>query len=98
MADLYSRLADMSLLRRAWHLARNDARSDFMFDSDRFGDVAFDLRGAFSGNRARPPSWFLYGLLHDRERGLDQVKSLFLGFREDVLLERRFSGSGPHGI
>jgi hypothetical protein len=33
---------------------------------------------------------FLYGLLHDRERGLEQVKSLFRDFREDALLERFF--------
>ncbi|MCL4821452.1 MAG: RNA-directed DNA polymerase [Vicinamibacteria bacterium] len=43
MADLYDQLSSIALLRRAWHLARNDARTDFMFDTFRFADFAFDL-------------------------------------------------------
>jgi len=41
--DFYDKLSDLSLLRRAWHLARNDSRTDFMFDPYRFSDFAFRL-------------------------------------------------------
>ncbi|MBY0522793.1 MAG: RNA-directed DNA polymerase [Gemmataceae bacterium] len=42
-ADLYQKLSHPNLLRRAWHLARNDSRTDFMFDPFRFSDFAFRL-------------------------------------------------------
>ncbi len=42
-ANLYKRLYDLDLLRRAWHLARNDSRTDFMFDPYRYADFAFSL-------------------------------------------------------
>jgi hypothetical protein len=41
--DFYDKLSDLSLLRRAWHLARNDSRTDFIFDPYRFSDFAFRL-------------------------------------------------------
>ena len=41
--DLYDNLSDIEILRRAWHLARNDSRTDFMFDPYRFSDFAFRL-------------------------------------------------------
>src|SRR5438034_10215967 len=41
--DLYTKLSDLILLRRSWHLARNDSRSDFIFDPYRFSDFAFRL-------------------------------------------------------
>ncbi len=41
--NFYSKLSDMDLLRRAWHLARDDSRTDFMFDSFRFSDFGFRL-------------------------------------------------------
>jgi len=44
MADeLFKKLATPELLKRAWHLARNDARSGFIFDSLRYADYAFRL-------------------------------------------------------
>ena len=49
MSDLYDKLSDLSLLRRAWHLARNDSRTDFMFDPYRFSDFAFRLDDHLSG-------------------------------------------------
>ena len=42
-ANLYKRLDDLDLLRRGWHLARNDSRTDFMFDPYRYADYAFSL-------------------------------------------------------
>jgi len=47
--DFYDKLADLSLLRRAWHLARNDSRTDFMFDPYRFSDFAFHLDDHLNG-------------------------------------------------
>jgi hypothetical protein len=47
--DLYKKLSDMTLLKRAWHLARNDARTDFMFDSMRFSDFGFRLEDYLFG-------------------------------------------------
>jgi hypothetical protein len=41
--DLYSKLSDPILLRRSWHLARNDSRSDFISDPFRYSDFAFRL-------------------------------------------------------
>ncbi len=41
--NYYNKLSDMDLLRRAWHLARDDSRTDFMFDSFRFSDFGFRL-------------------------------------------------------
>lgn len=41
--NFYSKLSDINLLRRSWHLARNDARADFMFDPYRYSDFAFRL-------------------------------------------------------
>ncbi len=40
---LYDKLSDIKILQRAWHLARNDSRADFMFDPYRFSDFAFRL-------------------------------------------------------
>lgn len=47
--DLYNKLSDISLLRRAWHLARNDSRRDFMYDPYRFSDFAFQLDDYLKG-------------------------------------------------
>lgn len=47
--DLYNKLSDVSLLRRAWHLARNDSRTDFLFDPYRFSDFAFRLDDHLKG-------------------------------------------------
>lgn len=41
--DPYKRLCSPKLLRRAWHLARNDSRTDFMLDPYRFSEVGFGL-------------------------------------------------------
>ena len=42
-ADFYTKLSDLGQLRRAWHLARNDSRADFLFDPYRYADFAFRL-------------------------------------------------------
>ena len=47
--DLYDKLSDINLLRRAWHLARNDSRTDFMFDPYRYSDFAFRLDDHLEG-------------------------------------------------
>ena len=41
--DLYDQLIDIKLLQRGWHLARNDARDDFMQDPLRYSDFAVHL-------------------------------------------------------
>jgi len=44
MSDyLYKKLCDINLLKRAWHLARSDTRTDFIQDSFRYNDFAFNL-------------------------------------------------------
>jgi len=40
---LYKKLYDINLLKRGWHLARNDARDDFIFDAFRYNDFAINL-------------------------------------------------------
>ena len=47
--DFYSRLSQLPLLRRAWHLARNDARTAFMLDAFRYSDFAFRLEDHLRG-------------------------------------------------
>lgn len=39
----------MDLLKRAWHLARNDSRTDFIYDSFRYNDYAFRLEDNLKG-------------------------------------------------
>ena len=40
---LYEKLFDLELLKRAWHLTRDDAKTDFIFDCYRYNDFAFRL-------------------------------------------------------
>ena len=40
---LYKKLFDLELLKRAWHLSRASARTDFIFDCYRYSDFAFNL-------------------------------------------------------
>jgi hypothetical protein len=47
--DLYDKLSDLNLLRRAWHLARKDSRTDFMADPYRYSDFAFRLDDHLKG-------------------------------------------------
>jgi hypothetical protein len=49
MTDFYDKLADVKLLRRAWHLARNDSRTDFMHDAFRYNDFACHLAERLEG-------------------------------------------------
>ena len=42
-SDYYHKLSNLNLLKRAWHLARDDSRTDFMFDSFRFSDFGSHL-------------------------------------------------------
>lgn len=49
VTDLYSRLSDRDLLRRAWHLARDDSRSDFVPEPFRYSDFAFHLEDHLEG-------------------------------------------------
>ena len=41
--DFYSELSDKNLLKLAWHLARDDSRTDFINDPFRFTDFGFYL-------------------------------------------------------
>nr|WP_281722816.1 RNA-directed DNA polymerase [Nitrosomonas nitrosa] len=41
--DLYQKLCDLNLLKRAWHIARNDSRTAFMYDPYRYSDFGFHL-------------------------------------------------------
>jgi len=41
--SLYKKLCDINILRRGWHLARSDSRNDFIYDSFRYSDFAFNL-------------------------------------------------------
>lgn len=40
---LYKKLCSLDVLKRAWHLVRNDARTDFIYDSYNYSDFGFDL-------------------------------------------------------
>lgn len=40
---LYKKLSSMDILKRAWHLVRNDARTDFIYDTYRYSDFGFSL-------------------------------------------------------
>jgi len=40
---LYKKLLSLEILKRAWHLVRNDARSDFIHDTYRYSDFGFNL-------------------------------------------------------
>lgn len=40
---LYKKLSSLEILKRAWHLVRNDARTDFIQDSYRYADFSFSL-------------------------------------------------------
>lgn len=40
---LYKKICDINTLKRAWHLVRDDARTDFITDAYRYSDFAFDL-------------------------------------------------------
>ncbi len=42
---LYKKLLSLDVLKRAWHLVRNDARTDFIQDSYRYADFSFGLEG-----------------------------------------------------
>ena len=46
---LFSKLLSLDLLKRAWHLARNDAQNDFIYDSYRYNDYAFRLEDNLKG-------------------------------------------------
>lgn len=46
---LYNKLLSLDLLKRAWHLARNDSRTDFIYDSYRYYDYAFRLEDNLKG-------------------------------------------------
>jgi len=44
MSDsLYNKLYSLPLLQKAWHLAKSDTRNDFIYDSFRYDDFAFNL-------------------------------------------------------
>ena len=40
---LYRKLCSMDVLKRAWHLVRNDARTDFIHDTYRYSEFGFNL-------------------------------------------------------
>ena len=40
---LYKKLSSINVLKRAWHLVRNDARTDFIPDNYRYSDFGFNL-------------------------------------------------------
>lgn len=40
---LYKKLSSIDILKRAWHLVRNDARNDFIYDTYRYSDFGFSL-------------------------------------------------------
>jgi len=64
--SLFKKLTSLDLLRRAWHLARNDARDNFMYDSFRYADFAFRLDA------------YLEALAEDIRRETYQPKPLYL--------------------
>lgn len=41
--SLFKKLCDINILRRAWHLSRSESRNDFILDSFRYSDFAFNL-------------------------------------------------------
>jgi len=49
MNNLYKKLLSLDLLKRAWHLARNDSRTDFVLDPYRYNDFAFRLDDNLKG-------------------------------------------------
>lgn len=42
---LYRKLISLDVLKRVWHLVRNDARTDFIYDTYRYSDFGFNLEG-----------------------------------------------------
>jgi len=46
---LYRKLLSVDVLKKAWHLVRNDARTDFIHDSYRYSDFGFNLEENLKG-------------------------------------------------
>ncbi|MBW2331925.1 MAG: hypothetical protein JRF08_00240 [Deltaproteobacteria bacterium] len=46
---LYKKLSSIDVLKRAWHLVRNDARTDFIPDNYRYSDFGFSLEDNLKG-------------------------------------------------
>ena len=46
---LYKKLSSIDVLKRAWHLVRNDARTDFIPDNYRYSDFGFNLEDNLKG-------------------------------------------------
>src|SRR3989338_7830490 len=46
---LYKKLFSLPLLKRAWHLAIFDSKTDFIYDSYRYADYAFKLEENLKG-------------------------------------------------
>jgi hypothetical protein len=49
MNKLYKKLLSLRLLKRAWHLARSDSRTDFIYDPYKYGDYAYNLEENLKG-------------------------------------------------
>lgn len=49
MNKLYKKLLSLPLLKRAWHLARTDARTDFIYDPYKYNDYAYNLEENLKG-------------------------------------------------
>ena len=49
MNNLYKKILSLDLLKWAWHLARNDSRTDFVLDPYRYNDFAFRLDDNLKG-------------------------------------------------
>lgn len=49
MNKLYKKLLSLNLLKRAWHLARHDTRSDFIHDPYKYNDYAYKLDENLNG-------------------------------------------------
>lgn len=107
--DLYEKLLSMDLLRRAWHLARNDSRTAFVSDPIRYNDFAADLEDNLRGLRDAlasgdyHPSPLLRidvpkSTLAVRPGSFPQIEDLIVGFAIVVLIAPKIDKHLSEGV
>ncbi len=107
--DLYEQLLSLNVLRRAWHLARNDSRTAFVSDPIRYSDFAFDfdenlrrLRDALATDDYHPSPLLRIDVpkstLSVRPGSFPQIEDLIVGFAIVILIAPKLDGCLPEGV
>lgn len=107
--DLYEELLSMNILRRAWHLARNDARTAFVSDAIRYNDFAFNfednlqsLRDVLASGDYHPGPLLRIDVpkstLAVRPGSFPQIEDLIVGFGIVVLIAPKLDGYLSEGV